>query len=61
MKCKCCFETTVKVLEEAVCFMSRREICSCGAVKMSWRMPEDLLLCKRKGEQGEAHAVALSD
>lgn len=51
----------MKVLEEAVCFMSRREIRSCGTVKMSWRMPEDLLLCKSKGEQGEAHAVALSD
>lgn len=60
MKRECCLGTTVKVLE-AVCFVSRREIHSCGTVKMSWRMPEDLLLCQSKGEQGEAHAVAWSD
>lgn len=44
-----------------VCFMIGREIHGCGSVKMSWRMPEDLLLCQSKGEQGKAHAVAQSD
>lgn len=49
------------VFEEAVCFMSRKEIRGRGTVKMSWRMPEDLLLCQSKGEQGEAYAVSWSD
>lgn len=44
-----------------VCFVIGREIHGCGSVKMSWRMPEDLLLCQSKGEQGKAHAVAQSD
>lgn len=58
---KYCLGTSVTVFEEAGCFMSRREIHVCGIVKMSWRMPEDLLLCQSKGEQGEAHGVARSD